>query len=907
MEDSTRREHLEAALGPDYDLKQLIGRGGFGEVYLARDLRLERDVAVKTIRWGLGGDEALERFRREAKAVARLRHPAIMPVYQIGESAGVTFMVMPFIPGGSLRDKMEKEGRFGLDESLRIVAQIAEALQQAHDAGLIHRDIKPENILFEKGNDRVLLADFGISKALDATLDSLTGTGQTLGTPAYSSPEQATGSEHVDHRSDQYSLACVLFEMLTGDPPFPASSPQAIIAKHISESPPSARTVRPDLPEVIDDALRQSLSKTPNDRFPSVQHFSRALASKDSQPRSRRRVGGLALTSSLLAIATLAIWAASTSHNEGPPRLLLADHQLLTYGADVVRGTAPEVSPDGRFVAYLSSNGELRLQEIGRTLPEVLHTFREGRNYRGVPLDTVLRWSEETEENPLRGSPRTLVEWSPDGAGIYFRWGLFGIQYLDLRSRRLTSLDEADPVDDFAADPATGQLATLNWMPDSSRLPDLRSEVRVAIRTLGEDSIFYAEPLTTEWPRILRSMVWTDEGLVVAVRDTLGTRLALLPRGESSFVTRGHLPSVLTQLTRDETGQVMALTVDGEVSTLAFGPDGIMLRPVEGLPASPISGFSAHSSGQFVYSLVEETAAVWVAPVVDGLLSGETVQVSPSRGAPSLPALSPRGDSVAFFLDTALVIVSSDGSGIREVWADDRGTSYQPVIRSWLSSGRSVVIGVPEGGDYVVGLDTGAAREAPEGVLTADGRTGFELIPKEGWSEEGYDIQAVRDGQATILFEDILPGAFLSLVAVSPSGDAVLLQQWGWRRLRSDPDTFPDYRLLTLSLATGDVTTKAEVEGNPHGVWGWTDSLGVIVEKRGVSGLRSTDQAWSLDETIYPKGNLHYLGPGFLGSRWDESGPRVAAISANGRWAALQGGLRSTDLFIARMTPRDGR
>ena len=215
------RARLQHALGEDYELRDVIGRGGFGTVYAAWDVKLEREVAVKAIRHDLFATPALlARFEREAKVVAKLRHPNILPIYTVGQGEGIAFMVMPKVDGESLRDVLNRDDTLPVAEAIRILLGAADALGAAHEAGVIHRDVKPENIMLEGRNRRVLLMDFGIAKPADGSPMQLTATGVVVGTPHYMSPEQATGERNVDHRSDVFSLGVVGYQMLTGRRPF---------------------------------------------------------------------------------------------------------------------------------------------------------------------------------------------------------------------------------------------------------------------------------------------------------------------------------------------------------------------------------------------------------------------------------------------------------------------------------------------------------------------------------------------------------------------------------------------------------------------------------------------------------------------------------------------------------------
>ena len=279
-EDAAHRRRLQDALGPTCELRDLLGRGGFAEVYVAYDKRLKRELAVKTLRPDLVvSDTLLQRFQREAEAVAKLRHPNVIPIYTVGEGEGVAYFVMPRIEGESLAAVLERGGKLPVDEAARILREAAGALGAAHRHGIVHRDVKPENIMLEGPDRRTLVMDFGIAKTAEPNAErGLTGTGTLVGTPQYMSPEQATGERDLDHRSDQYSLAMVGFRMLTGKPAFDADSIQTLIFKLVTQPAARASEVEPSVPEPLADVLARALAKRPDDRFPSMEAFAAAVA-----------------------------------------------------------------------------------------------------------------------------------------------------------------------------------------------------------------------------------------------------------------------------------------------------------------------------------------------------------------------------------------------------------------------------------------------------------------------------------------------------------------------------------------------------------------------------------------------------------------------------------------------------
>jgi serine/threonine-protein kinase len=266
---------LRDALADRYAIERELGRGGMAVVYLAQDLRHERPVALKVLLPELGASLGPERFQREIKLAARLQHPHILSVHDSGEAAGRLWFTMPYVEGESLRDRLRRERQLPVEDAVRIATEAARALEYAHQHGVVHRDIKPENILLTQDGS-TLVADFGIARALGAG-DGLTQTGLAIGTPAYMSPEQAAGDRALDGRTDIYSLASVLYEMLAGEPPYTGPTMQAMIVRRLSEPPPSVRAARPSVPAPVDDAIRRALAPLPADRFASAGQFAQAL------------------------------------------------------------------------------------------------------------------------------------------------------------------------------------------------------------------------------------------------------------------------------------------------------------------------------------------------------------------------------------------------------------------------------------------------------------------------------------------------------------------------------------------------------------------------------------------------------------------------------------------------------
>ena len=287
---SDAQERLQRALGVRYTVERELGRGGMATVYLAKDIKHEREVAIKVLLPDLAASIGAERFEREIKLAAKLQHPHILGLYDSGVAEGQMFYVMPFVKGESLRDRLDRDGQLTVDDAIRITVEVAGALGHAHELGIVHRDIKPENILLN--GDHALVADFGIARAVsDAGTAKLTQTGMAVGTPVYMSPEQAAG-EVVGPTADLYSLGCMLYEMLAGEPPFTGKSAMSIMARHVMEQVPSVRIVRSAVPEDVEEAIFAVMAKAPIDRPQTAAAFVDMLGESMGMTATMRTRGG---------------------------------------------------------------------------------------------------------------------------------------------------------------------------------------------------------------------------------------------------------------------------------------------------------------------------------------------------------------------------------------------------------------------------------------------------------------------------------------------------------------------------------------------------------------------------------------------------------------------------------------
>src|SRR5215212_4213855 len=271
-------DRIRDAFTDTYSIDRELGRGGMATVYLAQDAKHERLVALKVLHSDLAASLGPERFLQEIKLAARLNHPHILPLHDSGDADGFLYYVMPYVEGESLRERLDRDHQLPIEEAVHHGRAIASALDYAHRQGIVHRDIKPENVMLYEGEAMVM--DFGIAKALSAAgPETITQTGMMIGTPAYVSPEQAAGETNLDGKSDQYSLACVMYEMLSGERPFSGATPQAVMAKRFSEMPKSLRAIRSSIPESVEKAVTKAMAIDASGRYSTAAQFGQALAS----------------------------------------------------------------------------------------------------------------------------------------------------------------------------------------------------------------------------------------------------------------------------------------------------------------------------------------------------------------------------------------------------------------------------------------------------------------------------------------------------------------------------------------------------------------------------------------------------------------------------------------------------
>jgi serine/threonine-protein kinase len=469
---------LSTALAGRYKIERHLGEGGMATVYLAEDMKHDRKVALKVLKAELAAVLGAERFVQEIKTTASLQHPHILPLFDSGEADGFLYYVMPFIDGETLRDKLERETQLGIEESVDIVVAIADALDYAHRHGVIHRDIKPENILLHDG--RPMVADFGIALAVSAAAGGrMTETGLSLGTPHYMSPEQAPAEKDLTARSDVYSLASVLYEMLTGEPPHTGASAQAVVMRIVTDDARPVAELRKSVPPHVAQATGKALEKLPADRFDSAAAFAEALSNPASFTMPATQAAAMATSSggwrhrmapllvavaAVLLVTTLWGWLRPPVDDPEPVtryRLVAEEGQAPLP----LFGTSIALSPDGNLLVYAGPGDQGRrlwVRErdalMARPLPGTDGGHQpffapDGQRVGFVTVDRKLKVISLTGEPPRTvldsGLNRSSGSWGPDDY-LYFslRSGTLGLSRIHLAG--------GDPEPVTVPDPATG-------------------------------------------------------------------------------------------------------------------------------------------------------------------------------------------------------------------------------------------------------------------------------------------------------------------------------------------------------------------------------------------------------------------------------------------------------------------
>ena len=749
-------ERLTAALSDRYRIERELGQGGMATVYLAQDLKHDRKVALKVLKPELAAVLGAERFVVEIKTTAALQHPHILPLFDSGTADGFLFYVMPFIDGETLRSKLDRETQFGVDEAVKIAVAVADALDYAHRHGVIHRDIKPENILLHEG--RPMVADFGIALAVSAAAGGrMTETGLSLGTPHYMSPEQATAEKEISARSDIYSLASVLYEMLAGQPPHLGGSAQQIIMKIITETAPSVTTLRKSVPLHVAAAVAKALEKLPADRFASAAEFGAALHDRGFTTLTAAGAGIVTAAArswrgwirdprswaALVAVAALAAW----TFRPAPAASIIRVGMAFPDGQEL-RGAGSRrvaLSRDGTRMAYI------------------------GPSATGTQL--WVRRLDELSARPLVGTEGALAPFfSPDGNAIAFFTGNPG----DLR----TIPADGGPVVSVVRDAASPWGG--DWGDDGKIYFDDKDSHIARVAAEGGPvevvSVLDSARGVTEhdWPQLLPG------GKKVLIQLWHGS-VADATLGVLDLETKQATEVVKAAYGRYVAGRLLYSTFDGQMVAVPFdvGKSAVTGKPItlnETVSVDALSGaaqFDVSAAGVMVYTPGDATGnqqIVWVdragkvAPM-DTAWRGRfgSVSLSSDGSRLAVQALSAAGDQIwvkQLPAGPATLITTGAGNNVRAVWMPD---------------GRRLAFISTRSGVRGAWMQRSDASAAPESLLvesrapnevqpTPDGRR-FVLRFSVGW-----DLYTLTPGADTVLRPLLVGPEQVYAPDVSPDG-----------------------------------------------------------------------------------------------------------------------------------------
>jgi eukaryotic-like serine/threonine-protein kinase len=780
---------LGAAVADRYRIERELGEGGMATVYLAEDLKHDRKVAIKVLKPELAAVLGAERFVTEIKTTAALQHPNILPLFDSGRavaprtedgSGDQTFLyyVMPYVDGESLRHKLDREKQLGVDEAVKITTEVADALQYAHEHGVVHRDIKPENILIHAG--RPMVADFGIALAVSAAAGGrMTETGLSLGTPHYMSPEQATAEKAITNRSDIYSLGAVLYEMLTGEPPHTGSSAQQVIARIVTDEAPPVTRIRKTVPPNVAAALGKALQKLPADRFPSAAEFTRALgdpafrlplmtgatgAGAAAEASVFRRLAPWIVAGGSTVVAFtlgMALWGRSVGSASDQPTFASLDVEGLHVSGD--GSNSFSVSPDGRQVVFavdrnddaglairsLDSAGvQLLPRTRGATLPFWSPDGRSIGFFTADSLETV---------DLASGAVRARCKASSTAGGS---WAADGTILFSSAQELLRTSAGGGPCRPVTLHPESQGALSPHFLPDGRHFV-VTTDSHTWLAELGRDSLVL---LTNQFRNravlgLPDYLLWNGGDGLVAQRIDLG-RLSLagepvriLPRMLTpiSYTAVSASKGVLVASPEPAPGSLATDTVPAgqeRVGVIDRGGGALELKPVVRAVWAHAETYSGPYVAGFPVSLSRDGRRVamggWFIQAMD-LATGRWVHVAgsvePQRDISYAPLWSPRDTAVLFVrsLEQLTVRVASLKSGVVRTVAPFPFPHLPPCcygpLEDWSPDGRRVL--------FTQGTSRSALTQAWEYDLVADtvrhlfdapgGISGLRYDPGGGW------------------------------------------------------------------------------------------------------------------------------------------------------------------------------
>ncbi len=788
---------LATALADRYRLEHELGEGGMATVYLARDLKHERNVALKVLRPELAAVIGGERFLNEIKVTANLQHPNILALYDSGEADTFLYYVMPLVEGDTLRDKLDREKQLSVDETVDLARAVAAALHYAHAHGVVHRDIKPENILLQSG--QALVADFGIARAVSqAGGTRLTETGMSLGTPHYMSPEQATGDRELDARSDVYSLGAMVYEMLVGEPPHLGNSVQAIIAKILTSEPELVTAQRPTIPPNVAAAVHKALAKHPADRFATAAEFAEALtnpaftvvttatAAAVPKPGGRRVLPFAALA---IVMTAIALWAV---FRPAPPM------PVIRYGLAMPPSQAPNPtgfaipSPDGARIVYSGPSDE------GVSIPQLWVKSRD--KYAAVPLAGTA---------DVDG-----FAFSPDGEWIAFIAG-GQVKKISIGGGATVTLIDGDVAVDRA----------VTWLDDGTILAVRQGFGRgflhvpeaggkATLIPLDSLSVNQLSPLPEGRGALFRACTppCAEPELWSIDLGTGTARRVVTDAVFGQYLATGHLVYVRTD------GTLMAAEFDLGSLRMRGAPvpvlDGISLVQNTPLIAVSPSGTLVMRSG--VAQASQQFELVWVdqSGQVTAVDSSETFRLTAFAGNLGW-ALSPDGSQLAIGLLTDAgddIWVKSLPRGALQRVTFDPGSEYRP---RWTPDGRYIVFGafrVGGNGLYQRRADgTGVdslllVGSLDEGLWSPDGKWILFRSGATSAAAGGRDIFGVRPGMDSVPMQVLATPYDEMAIALSPDGTWMAYQSDETGRVEVFVRPFPDVESGKRQVSNGGGT-----------------------------------------------------------------------------------------------------
>ncbi|MBA3889507.1 MAG: protein kinase [Gemmatimonadaceae bacterium] len=848
---------LQRALGDRYLVERELGAGGMATVFLARDVRHDRLVAIKVLRAELAAAVGGERFLSEIRTTANLQHPHVLSLHDSGESDGIVYYVMPFVDGESLRERLVRDRQLGVAEAVRIASEVASGLDYAHRRGIVHRDIKPENILLHDG--RAVIADFGIALAVSRSGEAsrMTATGMSLGTPQYMSPEQAMGDRDISPRSDVYALGCVLYEMLAGEPPFTAPTPQAIIARIMTEEPRSLTLQRRTVPPHVDRAVQTALAKLPADRFETAAQFAAALAA-----------------ASISDGYTAAAPIAPHRRRAHPALLAVAALALVALGAaatfTTTRGRAADVAspailsimlPAGLVVAG-SPIGTLALSADGRTL-----VYAAGSDSGTSML--MVRTLDDPRSRPIPGTEGAASPTiSPDGQTIAFFTGTqLGAQF------RQSSIAGTSPV----TLPLAGTLGIPIWRaaggfwanaPNGvlSVLEGGRFTPLPGLDSAAGSTVFnpVAELPDGRVLAIASAQAYMGQLWILDPDDGTRTRLVEQDVAGAGYAS-GHVAWVLA------TGVLHARALDLRRGTLT-GPLHTLATDVRVPPGSP-AHIAFASSGAIAYAPAAPSDLV----LVDRTGRAETISGQPQRF--HSPRVSPDGRRIAFDVSAAtrdVWVLDRDDATLTRVTFDDGG--HDPV---WMPDGRELLYAA------VRSSSVGVHRVRADGSGTRDSIVHLGVqFTANSVSPDGREVMGVRVGDATGTF-DMVHVALGPTVATTPmlesprfgEGFPMYSPDGRWIAYVSDESGRPE-----VYLRNRDGSTRATVSAGGGTEPVWSRSGGEIF-------YRDLDSRWLWSAAIAPGAAPRVTGRTRLFdiSDFDEASPHANYdVTPDGRFVFVR-------------------